>query len=240
MATVMRRRDLGTELCLAVSKGDLAQVRLLLREGAPVNTVGDGRIPAICGQTPLWAAAKRAGEQLPTSAWRQFSQALNEPFADKYSQDYEGVRKRCLEIARLLIEAGAELEQRSNGTTALRMAAFHNDLKMLSMLLANGADPNSEIFSPVSTLAKKKGSKIAAGYLGTVLHEAASRGHLDVVRALLKAGADPSRKDDKGRTALEIARKKGLHEIVGVLQSWKPTSSKRTRSGQKRSKKKRS
>src|SRR5690348_16045037 len=124
----MPMRDLGTELCLAVLKADLAQVQRLLDQGAPVNSIGDRNIPAICGQTPLWTAAKTAGEQLPTSAWRQFMEGLNEPFANKHAQHYERVRKRCLEIVRLLIGAGADLEQRSHGTTPLRIAAFHNDL----------------------------------------------------------------------------------------------------------------
>ncbi|KAF5354578.1 hypothetical protein D9758_011233 [Tetrapyrgos nigripes] len=41
--------------------------------------------------------------------------------------------------------------------------------------------------------------------MGTALHAAASAGYVEIVRLLLKEGANPSRKDTKGRTARQIA-----------------------------------
>jgi hypothetical protein len=38
------------------------------------------------------------------------------------------------------------------------------------------------------------------------------------VRALLAAGADPSRKDNRGKTAADIAREQNFTETVALLQ----------------------
>jgi ankyrin repeat protein len=51
----------------------------------------------------------------------------------------------------------------------------------------------------------------------TALHWAAVRGHAEVVIALLEAGADVSRADGSGRTALAFASRTGSLEIVRLL-----------------------
>ncbi len=39
-----------------------------------------------------------------------------------------------------------------------------------------------------------------------------------VVKALLEKGADPSKKDGKGRTPLDLAKEKGFGEMVKLLE----------------------
>jgi ankyrin repeat protein len=50
--------------------------------------------------------------------------------------------------------------------------------------------------------------------VGSALHRAVENGHADVIDTLLSAGADVSLKDAKGRTAVEIARQKGMDAIA--------------------------
>ena len=52
----------------------------------------------------------------------------------------------------------------------------------------------------------------------TVLMWAAARGHVEVVKLLLEAGADLNARTRKGRTAIEIGTQEGHHDIVEVLR----------------------
>jgi ankyrin repeat protein len=49
------------------------------------------------------------------------------------------------------------------------------------------------------------------------LHQAASRGVGSIVEALLKHGADPTRKDVYGHTPLDVARVKKRAAVVKLL-----------------------
>ncbi|KAK4704825.1 hypothetical protein P7C70_g1380, partial [Phenoliferia sp. Uapishka_3] len=59
--------------------------------------------------------------------------------------------------------------------------------------------------------------KDSYGY--TALHLASDRGHLEVVRALLDAGADQTLCDDDDQTALMLATEAEHTQIIAVLQS---------------------
>ncbi len=52
----------------------------------------------------------------------------------------------------------------------------------------------------------------------TPLHYAAYHGHLEIVRFLLKGGADPKLRDKKGQTPLALATERGLTAIVHMLR----------------------
>ena len=85
------------------------------------------------------------------------------------------------ESARILIEAGADVNDRlPDGTSALVEAAHSGQQAVGVLLLDKGADPNAA----------------ASGY--TALHAAVLRGRLDLVKALLAHGADPNAQITKG------------------------------------------
>ena len=51
------------------------------------------------------------------------------------------------------------------------------------------------------------------------LHEAARYGHLDMVRLLLRHGADPTFRDSAGRTPQDVAAKSNHADVVELLRS---------------------
>ena len=83
-----------------------------------------------------------------------------------------------------------------------------NWLKDVRALLGAGADPNA-----VSMI-------IDSGHevLWTALHAASADGHSEVVRALLEAGAAVDALTNAGETPLQLARSRGHHGCVTVLE----------------------
>jgi ankyrin repeat protein len=53
----------------------------------------------------------------------------------------------------------------------------------------------------------------------TPLHGAAQNGNEEMVRLLLKFGADAGVSSEKGETAADMARKKGFESIARILES---------------------
>ena len=106
-----------------------------------------------------------------------------------------------LEVVRLLLEAGADMNAaNTDGTTALFVAAEWGYLEVVRLLIEAEADMNA---------------KDAHG--DTALLVAAMRGHLEVVRLLLKAGADMNVVDTDGATALFVAAAHGRLEVLQLL-----------------------
>ncbi|MCI4407481.1 MAG: ankyrin repeat domain-containing protein [Thermofilum sp.] len=58
-------------------------------------------------------------------------------------------------------------------------------------------------------------------YGSTPLHYAAYNGHTDFVKLLLENGADPSIKDNSGKTAADLARERGHIEIANMIENVK-------------------
>ncbi|MPZ41201.1 MAG: ankyrin repeat domain-containing protein [Rhizobiales bacterium] len=143
--------------------------------------------------------------------------------------------------ARALLRLGAN----PNALDAQRydvvtIAAVHNDIEMLNIVLEGGASARN-VTSPYDGTAL-----ITAAHLGhvdvvriliahkapldhanmrgwTALHEAVVLGnggpnHVATVDALVKAGADPDIKDRRGFTAIMYARQRRYDEIIKILE----------------------
>jgi len=80
-------------------------------------------------------------------------------------------------------------------------AVARGDAKLVGALLEDGADPN-----------------LPGSGAGTALMEAIKTGHGSLVPLLLKHKADPSLKDAQGRTAADIARKRGDDRAAAALE----------------------
>src|SRR5215468_1018102 len=141
-----------------------------------------------------------------------------------------------------LLKRGANANARDmQGFDLLTLAAVNNDLQLLKIALAAGADPR-RVTGPLDGTAL-----ISAAHLGHVeivraLIEAKapldhvnrmgwtaliiavllgnnSKGHIETVELLVKAGADTEIKDRQGATALGHAKARGYPDMVKILET---------------------
>lgn len=151
--------DLDGKLLLAARNGDPKQVLEFLRQGANVDA--RERMQPNFGRTPLHYAA---------GVYRA-----------------AGPRKH-LEVAKLLLAKGADVNARAQGGyTPLHVASGnYGNGHVAALLLANGADVNAK---------DRRGTPLAA---------AALAGKLEVVKLLLSQGADPNVVDSNGHRPLDL------------------------------------
>ncbi len=106
-----------------------------------------------------------------------------------------------IEIARLLLDAGAELDGGdSDNSTPLHVACLQRHPEMVAFLLERGADVHRRDMN--------------AAY---ALSFAASGGDTAVVRLILRAGADLWHRDRSGLSLLHYAARGGLEELTDSL-----------------------
>ena len=105
------------------------------------------------------------------------------------------------ESAKVLIEAGADVNARSNigGTPFFTAAAYPGNAALLRMMLERGADIKVSVFG------------------GTALTLAALSGDVDSVTLLLEKGSDPSPPGPGGFSPLHLAVMRGDRRMVQVL-----------------------
>ncbi len=157
----MRTKGGFSPLLFATQQGDVDTVGALLIAGANVNEV----VPK-SGLTPLMIAA--------TGGYVEVTEHLLKQGANPNAVD-------------------------SKGTTALHQAVKNKlGINVVKTLLSYGADPNFRINDPKSSSATNQGgyggTKAPTGVSlqgATPLLLAAGSNHLDTVKALLEAGADP-------------------------------------------------
>ena len=105
-----------------------------------------------------------------------------------------------VEVAKVLIDAGADVKVMGPYKKSLALAAADASPEMMKLLIASGADIN-----------------IPNEYRITPLSSAAEQGKLETVKLLIAAGARVNARDTAGGTALSVAVLRGYEEIVKVL-----------------------
>lgn len=115
-------------------------------------------------------------------------------------------------VARMLVEAGATLENTPHNYTPLAYAAYQGRDSMIRYLITRGARVNPE-------------GAARSTYVNTPLMMAAMRGHVNSTLLLLRAGADPSVRVVDGHTAAELAAKYNSAEIARLLRCAESTGS---------------
>ena len=86
--------------------------------------------------------------------------------------------------------------ENEHGYTPLNMACKHNDLKIIKLLLDNGASVQAKT---------KKGM--------TPIHYASKYGKLEIAKLLLDMGANIQSKNNKGVTPIDLARNGNIIEL---------------------------
>ncbi|KAK3365827.1 ankyrin repeat-containing domain protein [Lasiosphaeria ovina] len=117
---------------------------------------------------------------------------------------YTAVSNGDVEILRLLLTIGLNIDDNGSRYTAFQRAVECAKLDMMQILLEAGANINAP----------------ASGCFGaTALQIAAIKGHLGIAKQLLDLGADPNarRAASNGRTALEGAAEHGRIDMIELL-----------------------
>ena len=110
--------------------------------------------------------------------------------------------REYLGIMKLLIDKGANVDERDRGETILAHIVQTNHINAVHTLINAGADVN----------AKHDSHGI------TVLMRAAGHGNIDIVNALIHAGADVNATTSFGNTALTYAEREGYHAVAQILK----------------------
>ena len=111
----------------------------------------------------------------------------------------------CPSVVKVLVNRGADVDahaQNSAGRTALMMAATRGATRTMRVLLDDG-------FADVDLQDKQE---------RTALHYAVTAEDKEAVDLLLAAGASTSKRDEYGRTALDIAEARGYEAIAALLR----------------------
>ncbi|MEP6757348.1 MAG: ankyrin repeat domain-containing protein [Chthonomonadales bacterium] len=132
----MQKYDLGKELEMSAAKCDLKQVRVLLKQGAPVNFRDDG--------TPLYYAANSECIDVVTELLR----AGANPNLGCLTSTVGETPLLCsmetgnLQIIQTLINGGADVNQPDiRGQTPLIAACLRSRFGAAQILLSSGANP---------------------------------------------------------------------------------------------------
>jgi ankyrin repeat protein len=246
-----------TPLMAAVDKGHIDAVRALVEHGADVNVketkggqaalmwAAAGRHPAIVKLLVEHGADVRArsngdftallfaAQQGDVESGRTLLQAgadVNDARkTDRLTALMVAAASGHTEFSVLLIEKGAASGLGDqNGYTALHYASLDpKRADLVKALLDRGANPNAR-----TTKDSRANTTSGVSLKGaTPLFLAASRGHVETVRALVAGGADPSITTDAGTAPLHVAtwggdpyfrdwtdeEKKNLFEITRLL-----------------------
>jgi ankyrin repeat protein len=113
--------------------------------------------------------------------------------------------ERPEQAVRMLVEAGANLENDPHHYTPLAYAAHQGHNRIVRYLIARGARVDAD-------------AREGTIYVNTPLMMAAIQGHVDTLIWLLRAGADPRVRIHRGHTAAELAIKHNHHNMIGALR----------------------
>jgi ankyrin repeat protein len=185
-----------TPLCMAASASRVDIAAILIAHGANVN---DGSL--------AYAVANKSNAMVDF--------LLSKGAVPSGDAMVEAVADNQPEMARFLLSKGADVNSKGVevfgaepgvddpevvGDRPLLVAIANHNLEMVRFLVANGAKVNTK------------------GLFYYPLGLAAANGDKPIVEFLISNGANPTAKDRGGESALDLAKRNGHQDIVGILE----------------------
>ena len=218
-----RNADGSTPLQWAVYKGDVAEVRRLLDDGADPNLANE------YGASPMSLAAEVANTEILNLLLASGADA-DSPNQDGQTALMAVARTGNVAAAKALLEHGANPNARirdntltrtiftmqwffEDGATAFVRAAQSSDTELMKLLLQYRADPFLATGNGDTALTAAGG----IGWVEGVTYERSPQENVEALRMLLDLGLDPNGANREGRTALMGAALKGRNAAVQLL-----------------------
>lgn len=188
-----------SSLAQTIRNRDLFLVRLLLDEGLDANgKIYDDENSLL----PLDLAIDTDAVEIARLLLKKGS-GIDTPYKDKSTPLMRAVRKGSVQMVKLLIDTGTDVNARDNQyETALNLACKLDEIagSVVRILIAAGVDVNA-----------------VNSYHDTPLADACERSNLEVARLLIEAGASIERKNHNGEVPLLIAIGRGDGEMTAFL-----------------------
>jgi cytohesin len=233
-----------TTLMIAAGVGSLPEVKLLLERGVDVNATdahkgqnalmwaaaeahGDVIDFLISKGANVNAASRSGSTPLAFATGRNDAKSVQRLLAAGADANYalpDGTKmlmlaatSKATDVAALLLDKGADpnIADRA-GNTPLHIAAQNGSLEMAKSLLAKGAKVDAKTNAAASSAVPGAPGFVRGGSTGqmTPLFLAAKNNRVDLMKALLAAGADPKVKSQDGTTLLLAAASSGHKEAA--------------------------
>lgn len=212
-----RRVVLGEELRQAVDKEDRDAALRLLKLGAPPD--------AWSGETPHFCLRCKAVRENDVEMVRQIFQSsdYNRDTFPRHCQPLLliAVNLPSLEIAKILLDAGAPVAQRMRCSgilppfeidqSPIGAAVERNDEPMVSLLLSRATDDELQHPGPLEE---------PVGNDALLLHKAVSGGNPSLLKLLLERAVPVDSVNSAGETALHIAARQADREAIEILLAY--------------------